>query len=384
MRRRKGDSCVIMGIVASALFLLGAGFIAYCFAGYPLLLLGLGRWRPRPVRRGPVELTVSVIVPVRNGEQWIGRKLESLFALRYPRDLTEIIVAVDGATDGTAGIAQSYPRVKTLILPPGGKGATLNEALRHAQGEILLLTDVRQPLHQDCLTQLVGNFADPTVGVASGELVILSGELLEHARIGLYVRYEEWLRKQISKVGSVPGATGAIYAIRRKLAVPIPPDCLLDDVYLPMAAYLQGYRVVLDGTAIAYDYPTNISAEFRRKVRTLAGLIQLIGYYPWLLDPRKDIWLHFVSHKFARLLLPYAFLCVFVTSIFLPEPWGMPVFAGQCVFYLIALLDPVIPEGALLKRVSSLVRTFVMMLAASMAAGIIFFRPARTLWTERR
>jgi cellulose synthase/poly-beta-1,6-N-acetylglucosamine synthase-like glycosyltransferase len=373
-----------MSFVSVLFFLIGTFFVFYVFAGYPLLLLVLGRVRRRPVRRAPGIYTVTVIIPVRNGERWIVSKLKSVFALDYPREKMQVIVVSDGSTDQTAELARECSGVEVLELPSGGKCRALNAAMERARGEILFLTDVRQPLDSKCLSQLVMNYADPSIGVASGELVITSGELMEHANIGLYMRYEEWLRKRISEVGSVAGATGAVYTIRRKLAKPLPDDCLLDDVYQPLAAYFQGYRVVLDGSAIAYDYPTKIEAEFSRKVRTLAGLYQIVGYYPRLLDPRQDIWLHYVSHKLSRLLLPYAFALIAVSSLFLPDPWRTVLVAGQVLFYGLALVDRWIPEGMALKRISSLIRTFVMLLAASFAAGSILFRPARTLWTERR
>ena len=202
----------------------------------------------------------------------------------------------------------------------------------------------------------------------------------EQRYLGLYTRYEEWVRKQISKVSSVAGATGAVYTMRRSLAVALPEDILLDDVYQPLAAYFKGYRVILDGSAIAYDNPVKIEAEFQRKVRTLAGLYQVIYHYPQLFNPRHDIWPHFLSHKFSRLVLPYAFLIIAVTSFGLPDPWRWISLAGQACFYGAALVDPLLPQRFPLKRLTSLCRTFCAMLAASLMAARILFVPARSLW----
>jgi cellulose synthase/poly-beta-1,6-N-acetylglucosamine synthase-like glycosyltransferase len=369
--------------VAAILFSCGVAFIAYVLFGYPLLLLALGWLRSKPLVRAPIRPSVSVLIPVRDGERWIEEKLRSVFSLNYPPELMEVIVVSDGSRDRTADLARQFP-VRLLELPAGGKCAALNTAMAAATGEILFFTDVRQPLDPDCLANLVACFADPKVGVASGELVLISGDRREHASIGLYVRYEEWLRKQISKVASVPGATGAVYAIRRQLAVPLPEEILLDDVYQPLAAYFQGYRVILEGSAIAYDYPTLMGTEFRRKVRTLAGIYQIIRRFPQLWNPRHDIWLHFLSHKFARLILPYAFLLVGVTSHWLPRPWAVLALSAQWAFYGLALADFLIPESWFIKRLSSLCRTFLTLLAASAAAVSILFRPSNTLWTPRR
>ena len=375
----------MMGVgLAPFLVIAGSAVVVYALVGYSLLLLIWGRLAPKPIRRAPIEPTVSVLIPVRNGERWISAKLESVFALRYSRSKLQVIVISDGSTDGTAAIAAQFPEVEFLALPPGGKCLALNAGMARATGEILFFTDVRQPLHPECLANLVSNFADPTVGVVSGELVITSGDRQEHAHAGLYMRHEEWLRKQISKVGSVPGATGACYAMRRRLAVPLPADILLDDVYQPVSAYLQGSRVLLDGSAIAYDYPVNLGSEFRRKVRTLAGIYQIAYRFPALLDPRQSIWIHFLSHKLTRLMLPYAFLLILVASFFLPDPWRGPLLGAQALFYGLALLDFLLPEGFPLKRFSSLVRTFLTLLVASAAAGSIMFRSSRELWSERR
>lgn len=370
--------------MAVAFFLASVAFLAYFFAGYPVLLLILGKLRPKPIRKAPLRASVSVIIPVRNGEKFIEAKLRSVFALRYPRELLQVIVLGDGCTDGTLELARAFAGVEVIELPAGGKCKALNRGIAAATGEILFFTDVRQELEQDSLANLVANFSDPSIGVASGELVLLQGDRQEHARLGLYTRYEEWLRKQISKVGSVAGATGAVYTMRRSLAVQLPEDVLLDDVYQPLGAYFQGYRVILDGSAIAYDIPVRIEAEFRRKVRTLAGLYQICYHYPRLFDPREPIWLHFLSHKFSRLLLPYAFLCCAITSFWLPDPWRMVVIGGQTGFYGAALVDPLLAEGLALKKLTSLCRTFAAMLAASLVAARILFVPARSLWKEQR
>lgn len=370
--------------MAVLFFFCGGAIVAYTLFGYPLLLLLWGRLWPRPIRRGHFHPSVSIIIPVRNGEAWIVRKLQSVAALNYPSSLCELIVVSDGSTDRTAELVRQFPRVQFIELPPGGKALALNAGMARATGELLFFTDVRQALHPDCLTNLAACFADPTVGVVSGELVMTRAEGQEQARIGLYVRYEEWLRKQISAVGSVPGATGAVYAMRRSLAVSLPAGILLDDVYQPLAAYFQGYRVILDGRAIAYDVAVPLKHEFRRKVRTLAGIYQIIGHYPRLWNPAHDIWIHFLSHKVARLVLPYGFLLMAVSSLWLPDPYRLPILTLQGLFYGSALLDFGLPDAFPLKRLTSLNRMFITLLAASLAAASILFVPSRSLWAERR
>jgi len=366
--------------LALLVFLVSAVLVVYVVGLYPALLaLGVFRKAP-PVAARPVWRTVSLLLPVRNGERWIRAKLESIFALDYPPELLEVIVISDGGRDRTEEIARSFPRVRLLVIPPSGKAAALNAGMREAAGEILFFTDVRQPLDPPSLKALVAQFSDPTVGVSSGELIIRRGVTAEEERVGLYWRYEKLIRKQHSRIDSVLGATGAIYAMRRELARPLPPDCLLDDVHLPFLAFFRGYRIVFVEEALAYDDPTGLQTEFRRKVRTLAGVYQLIGRFPALLTPRNRMWWHFLSHKFGRLLLPFALLALLASSALLPAPWSAALLAVQGAFYGLAALDPWAPEGSRLKPLSSLARTFAALMLASLAAASYVFLPSEWFW----
>jgi hypothetical protein len=202
--------------------------------------------------------------------------------------------------------------------------------------------------------------------------------------VGLYWKYEKWIRKQLSRLDSIPGATGCIYAMRRSLARPLPPDTLVDDMFLPLGAFFAGYRVILDESARAFDYPTQLASEFRRKVRTLAGVYQVIGQYPALIGPRNRMWIHFVSHKLARLILPWALLAAAVSTLFLPAPWRTWMGAAQALVYGLALADYVLPSVFPLKRLTSPLRTFLVLMAASLCAVCILFVPPRLLWGQTR
>ena len=370
-----------------ALFLGSLAFCAYTLIGYPLLLGLVARWRARPVRKAAWGATVSVILPVYNGERWMAAKMESILALHSPAELVEILVVSDGSTDATASIVGSFAdraKIVFLAVPKKGKAAALNAALERAGGEILFFTDVRQQLHRDSLANLVACFADPQVGAASGELVIRDGRGIEEASVGLYWKYEKWIRKQQSRLDSVMGATGCIYAMRRHLASAMPEDTLNDDMYLPLGAFFRGFRVILDDAALAYDYPTPLASEFRRKVRTLAGVYQIVGAYPALLGPRNRMWIHFFSHKLARLLMPWVMIVAAVASFGLPAPWNAWAIGAQAAAYLLAAVDPWLPAGFPLQRLTSPMRTFAVLMTASLCALGILFVPPRVLWKETR
>jgi cellulose synthase/poly-beta-1,6-N-acetylglucosamine synthase-like glycosyltransferase len=368
------------------LFLMGAGFTFYIVAGYPLLLAGWARARPKPVRKHFHDATVTVLLAVYNGEQWMRAKLESILRLDYPRGRMQILAISDGSTDQTDSIATEFRAegVELLRVPHGGKAAALNAGMARATGEILFFTDVRQPLEPDALRRLVECLGDPAVGGASGQIVLVKGQGGGEAGVGLYWRFEKWLRDQLTAVGSLLVATGCIYALRRKLARPLPAAALIDDAYLPLAAIFAGYRFVFERRAIAYDYPTQLDVEFQRKVRTLAGLFQVVGSYPRLLNVFTPVGFHFFSYKLGRLLLPYSLLLTAASAFWLPRPWGGIAIGGQALLYGLAAMDPWIPAGFALKRLSGACRTFVVLAAAAFCAGSILFVPAGRLWKETR
>ena len=273
----------------------------------------------------------------------------------------------------------------SLRLSNSGKANALNAGLAVARGEILFYTDVRQSLEPACLKALVEHFADPHVGAVSGELVIREGQSREEESVGLYWKYEKLIRSAQSQIDSVSGATGAIYAIRKELAQPMPAGTLLDDVYLPLCAYFQGYRITWEPGAKAFDYPASLRTEFWRKVRTLAGVYQIVGIFPRLLIPNHRLWIHFVSHKLGRLLLPYALIAVFLASFVLPEPVKYLAVAAQVGFYSLALLNTALPDTSALKRLSSPAGTFVVLMAAAvLGAVLVLFVSPEKLWKQTR
>jgi len=142
-----------------------------------------------------------------------------------------------------------------VAIPHAGKAACLNRTFEKADGDVLFITDVRQLLDPQALSWLVANFADPGVGAATCEMRLLPGSSGEHRDTDLYWRYELWTRKRHSEIDSLFTATGCIYALRRELAVALPPDTLSDDAYLSLIAFSRGYRVIFDPQAIAFDYP---------------------------------------------------------------------------------------------------------------------------------
>jgi cellulose synthase/poly-beta-1,6-N-acetylglucosamine synthase-like glycosyltransferase len=221
-----------------------------------------------------------------------------------------------------------------------GKPSVLDDTIPECAGEIVVLGDARQRWEPDAVRRLVENFADPSVGAVSGELMLRNeaGAAVGEG-VGAYWRYEKLIRRAESAIHSTVGATGAIYAIRRPLFVPIPADTLIDDVLIPLRIVRQGYRVVFDGRARAWDR-TAASAreEATRKVRTIGGVVQLFARERWLWAPAHPVWLQAISHKLLRLAAPFFMLAALATSAVLSPAGGLyaTALALQLAFYATA------------------------------------------------
>jgi cellulose synthase/poly-beta-1,6-N-acetylglucosamine synthase-like glycosyltransferase len=321
-----------------ALFLLG-----YLYVGYPLVAWFRARVFPQPHLREPIAPSVTVVVVAYNEGEKIAGRIHNLRALDYPANQLDIIVASDGSTDDTVSRARAHvdARVAVQAFPSRrGKAAVINEVVRSARGEIVVLADARQRFAPDAVRALVSNFADPAVGAVSGELMLDAGTTATGDGVSFYWRYEKFMRRHESRRDSTVGATGAIYAIRRPLFEPIPADTILDDVLIPLRIVRRGYRVVFDARARAIDGPSATPRqEFVRKARTIAGTFQLFCRERWLLNPfRNRLWFETLSHKGLRLGAPLLQAIVLACSIGLRDvPLYRVMLLGQWAFYGAAL-----------------------------------------------
>ena len=324
------------------LFWIAVAFIIYPYIGYPLYLYIQQRFQPMSVVKGQIQPTVTVVIGARDEERAIAQRVKNLLQQDYPEDKLRIIVVSDGSSDRTVEIVQEFSDSRVHVIPLAtnlGKASALNAGVAAAQGEIIVFADARQRFEPDVIQQLVANFADARVGCVSGELFFRKDATSTiQAEIGAYWKYEKWIRKAESATGSVVGATGAIYAIRRRLYQPLPWGTLLDDVLTPMRIVLQGYRTVFDGSAIAYDVVSqDTSQEWKRKVRTLAGNWQLLSLQPVLLIPfANENWFRFISHKVLRLIVPAALVGLLFSSFYLSGFFYRGVLGLQLFCYIAA------------------------------------------------
>lgn len=369
--------------VAAWIFWISVTIVFYAYAGYPLWLLVLRRWRFLPVRWDAITPCVSIIIAVRNEAERLPAKLENLARLQYPSERLQIIVVSDGSTDGTNQILALHPEIRSILLPhPEGKASALNHAVLAAKGEILVFMDVRQEVDEQALQYLAGNFADLSVGCVSGELVLRENQNSKAGcEVGLYWRIEKQIRKLESETGSVVGVTGALYAIRRDLMVHLPAGTLCDDLYVPMYVIRQKKRVVFESRALAYDHIfSGWRHEFRRKTRTLTGNYQLLQLAPWLLTRTNPARFHLLSHKFTRLFVPFALAFALAGSLCAGAFFYHAAFIAQLGFYLLALL-PLVCREVRPPRLASLSFTFVMLNSAAVAGLVNFLGGRRNVWS---
>ena len=318
--------------------------VLYTYLGYPLLIWLLAWIRARPVNQGSSYPSVSIIIAAYNEEQVIGPKMANTMALAYPKDRLEVIVVADGSTDQTVDIVKSYEEAGVKVLhQPGraGKTAALNRAVSIATGEILFFSDANTEYAPTVVQKLVRNFHDSSVGGVSGRKVILKDSDRQTSQgETAFWNYEAWLKFGESRVGSIVGADGEIFAMRRALFRPMPTAIVHDDLFLSLKIVEAGYRVIYEAEATSAEYSSKtLHDEFYLKVRYASAGYQILSEFRRMfLPPRTFFAFQFISHKLFRWLIPFFLLAMLLSSAVIPSIWYQSVFLVQVSFYLAAVL----------------------------------------------
>ncbi len=324
------------------IFWIAVAVPVYTYLLYPLALGALRLLIRREIRKQPIRPQVSLLIPAYNEARVIEQKIANALALDYPPERLEIVIASDGSTDETVNLARRYVeggRVQLLAFPENrGKMATLNAAIPELRGEVVVFSDAPAMLEQGSLNRLVENFADPSVGAASGcYKVVRAGDVNIGASEDLYWKYEAFLKVQESQLASALGAHGHLHAIRKEL-YPFPPAGTINDDYvIPLSVLSRGYRAVYEPDAVVYEEAREMTG-FGRRIRVTAGNIQQLREIRALLRPIRPLPLFFfLSHKAARLLVPFAMLAALTANAFLlGSPLYFALFCAQAAFYLLA------------------------------------------------
>ena len=263
---------------------------------------------------------VTAVVATRADAIAVRDRVDDLLRSEYPASLLDVVVAYDARTTEAMATWSGTDAARVQVVrgdEPGGKAAALNAGVRAARGDVVVFADSGQHFGPDAIALLVRAIQRPAVGAASGRLELAAGAKAPALPLRVYWSLERWLRRREADVHSAIGVTGAIYAMHRELWTPLPAGLILDDLYVPMQLVLRGQRIAFVDEARAYETrATTDGNEYRRKVRTLTGVLQLCAWLPHTLAPlRNPVWPQFVTHKLLRLLTPYWLLVCLVWAI---------------------------------------------------------------------
>lgn len=327
------------------------------YPGYFILLILIRTIRERSIDKKDIEPTVSLIIAAYNEEAVIEKKLLNTLELDYPKNFLEIIVTSDCSADRTDSIVESYKNKGVTLVrleKRGGKTAAQNESLKYASGDILVFSDANSMYRKDAIRKLVRNFNDPTIGCVGGRLTYYRGdsdELIKEK--GMYLSFDQFYKKMESDIHTCIGVDGAIYAIRRSLARPL-PDTLTTDFMVPLDVITQGYRAVFEAKAVTSEQvASSTEVEYKRKIRTVKVGMTVLYELRYLLNPLKYSWasVFLLFHKLFRWIFPFFLLMLLFSNLMIlhHHPVYKVVFWLQAVFYLSAMVGFFIKRNKPLK-----------------------------------
>jgi cellulose synthase/poly-beta-1,6-N-acetylglucosamine synthase-like glycosyltransferase len=374
-----------MRFSAEIIFWIAVVAIVYTYAGYPLLLILVSKFRWKPVQRQEFTPTVTVVIAAYNEERDIAEKLENTLALEYPKSKLEILVTSDCSTDRTDEIVRSFADRGVRLHRQEerlGKTAAQNAAVDKATGEILLFSDATTHYHRDVLLQLVPSFADKSVGCVTGNVVYAhaADSSVSHGTRS-YWNYEFLLKKHESAITSLIGVCGCMYAVRKSAYIPLYHEACSDFLMATMMVR-QGLRAVYEPEAVCVEEPNaKGSKELAVRVRIITQTLADLWRNRDVLNPfRKGFYaVQLLSHKVMRYLVPLFLIMLLVTSavLALNSLFYTAVLIAQVGFYLAAAASALAVRLGINSRVLALPQYFVITNIACLLALIKLVRGER-------
>jgi len=369
---------------AEVVFWLSAAALFYTYAGYPILLALISTIRPRRVRRGEFESTVSVIIAAYNEERDLAAKLENTLALDYPSELLEIIVASDCSNDRTDEIVREFAsRGVRLHRQPKrlGKTAAQNAAVEQSSGEIILFSDATSLYRPDVVKTVMPSFADPTVGCVAGRLTYIDPAQSQIGRgARSYWSYETFLKKHESRACSLIGASGCLYAVRRAAYVPLYHEACSDFI-IATKMVEQGMRAIYEPNAVCTEETNRrTDKEMKMRVRIIAQTFTDLWRHVGMMNPFRSGFyaIQLLSHKVMRYLVPFFLIAILAASATLTGSKVYRVFfVAQLACYACALLAWMLEAVGIRSRLLALPQYFVLANVASLLALYQFLRGER-------
>lgn len=364
--------------------------LLYTFFGYPLLLRLLVKNKKQNehlFKSGDLP-SITVLLCIYNGSHLLKSRIHNILENGYPIEKIKIVIVSDGSTDEPQKEIDSLSLSNVELFhyhENKGKSYALNIGLEQVTTEIVVFADIRQKFSLDTIRNLVHCFQDKKIGAVSGNLIIEKDSNNGQSEPGLYWRYEKWIREKESKLSSLLGVTGAVYAARKKLIPSVPKNTLLDDMYIPLSMIKNGFTVKFVKNAIAVDVSSSsIKEEYYRKVRTLAGNFQLLSLSPWLISPfHNPVFFQFFSHKLLRLVMPYSLILMLIATVKSDQLY-LNVFAWlQLMFYGYSFICYTFNRKNIKLPLSGIALSFCSLnLAAFMAGWKYYFSTTQSLWKK--
>lgn len=340
-----------MILVVKIIFWLALFIIFYTYAGYPLLLILLTRFKKKRSQSNSYDLSadnlppVTMVIAAFNEEAILEAKIQNTLSLNYPIDKYQILFITDGSTDRTNEIVKAYPGVKLMFQAERkGKLDAVNRAIKNIDTEIVIFSDANTMLNKHSILNLIRHFKDEKVGGVAGEKKVLEADGQVGGE-GAYWKYESFLKKLDSRLYSVVGAAGELFCMRTSLYEPL-HGIIIEDFVQSLLICKKGYVVRYEPGAFATETASlSLDDERERKTRISAGGFQAIGKLSGLLNIFRfgTLSFQYISHRVLRwTLTPLSLILLILASLYLyiytSNGFYAVIFWLQAVGYAAALI----------------------------------------------
>jgi poly-beta-1,6-N-acetyl-D-glucosamine synthase len=373
------------------LFLVASLVICFVFVLYPLFFVLISKVFKKKGIQFKEDYTpeVSIIICAKNEEKEIEKKIHNLFALDYPQESIEIIIVSDGSTDNTNTLLQKYKESITLLCLDENLGKTMaqNMAVEKSKGEILIFSDANSVIEENAVKMMVRHFQDSRITGVSGCLSYRKRN--EHGNMEVdYNKLDVKYKKAESRLYSVFGSFGTLYAIRKSSYIPLPPH-IISDFVEPTLQLINGYGNIFEIDAVSYEeVNASLRDELKRKTRIV--LRSLYGYFYLMkkgLFKKPLLFIHSLFRKFLRWLLPLQFGLALFSFGFYLFFLSSHAFIAYCT--LLGILIPISLyayfKGAGDNRVFKLLSYVIILNSSIIIAFIKFFKREKIIsWKPRQ
>jgi len=335
------------------IFFLSIFFIGHSYILYPVILQLLAKNKKQNALTYSITDSnlpyVTVVFAAYNEEKVIAQKIESTLNTNYPLEKIRIFIGSDSSTDQTnkiiSLIEKEYQQLKLKVFQSRtGKAGIINQLVEETQTEIIILTDANVIFTENTILNLVKHFKNNEIVIVGGQIV--NSHFNEHGisfQEESYISRENRIKYQEGLIwGSMAGAFGGCYAIRKNWYSPVPPRFFMDDFYITMNVFEKGGKAILEPTALCYEDVSNkLSEEFRRKVRISIGNFQNLYRYKGLVfSNKKGVAFSFISHKILRWFGPFFLILIFFSNILVYH--SSVFFQITMYFQLLLMVTPLI------------------------------------------